>query len=160
MLTSDHLKSVLHYNPDTGIFVWLKSVSSGVKAGDIAGCINNNGYSQVYIKRKLYLAHRLAWFYFYGKWPDNQIDHINGKRTDNRIVNLRDVTNRCNQENRKNKSKGDLPIGVFYRKDTKKYSSQITINGIRKTLGSFSTPELAHEAYLKCKLENHKGYVP
>lgn len=161
MLTLEHLKSVLNYNSDTGLFTWLRSVSSNVKSGDIAGCLNNCGYSQIYVKNKPYLAHRLAWFYFYGKWPNDQIDHINGKRTDNRIVNLRDVTNRCNSENRKNKnkSKGDLPIGVYYRKDTKKYSSQITINGVRKTVGSFNTPELAHEAYMKCKLANHKGYV-
>lgn len=160
MLTQEYLKSVLNYDKESGIFIWIKSPASNVKTGDIAGCKNNRGYLQIYVRNKLYLSHRLAWFYIYGDWPKNQIDHINGIRTDNRFVNLRDVTNRENQENRKNKSKGDLPIGVHLRRDTGKYCSQITINGKVRTLGSFKTIELAHKAYIECKLKNHNGYVP
>jgi len=75
------LKSNLHYDPDTGVFTWLKFRSRYAKVGAVAGCVENHHSGKKYLTinfaGKLYLAHRLAWFYVHGIEP-NQIDHING----------------------------------------------------------------------------------
>ena len=114
MVPIDYIKECLSYDSETGLFLWLKrpdnhfspnQVQHGHnkhRAGTEAGSIKN-GYKSITItyqcKRYKYYAHRLAWFIYYGEWPKNQIDHINGVRTDNRIKNLRSVTV---SENRKN----------------------------------------------------------
>ena len=91
MITQEELKELLDYNPETGLFTW--NVYNNIKNKTTAGTFND-GYIQIKIKQKIYQAHRLAWLYVYGEWPKGQIDHINGIRDDNRIENLRDVTNR------------------------------------------------------------------
>lgn len=102
MLTHSELKERLRYDAKTGNFYWIKPPKrSPVKVGDIAGSIHTKGYIQITIGGARYLAHRLAWFFEYGMWPSNQIDHINGNRSDNSIVNLRDVSNAENGRNAK-----------------------------------------------------------
>jgi hypothetical protein len=108
LVSRAELKQIIHYDCSTGI----------VSLKDLSGKYNlskNNGYIVVNgICGKVFRAHRLVWFYHYGVWPDNLIDHINGIKTDNRIVNLRDVSNRVNGQNRKKAKKRDnnLPNGV------------------------------------------------
>lgn len=99
MITQDELKRILKYNPYTGVFT-SKVDSKNKRSGDILGR-NSRGYTVIYIKNYNYRAHRLAWLYVHGAFPVNDIDHINGNRDDNRISNLRSVTN---QENHKNKT--------------------------------------------------------
>jgi hypothetical protein len=91
----------LRYDPTTGIFVWSKSPARVIKAGTVAGRLGRDGYIAIQIKGRLYFAHRLAWLYVNGVWPKNQIDHINGNRSDNRIENLREATRKQNGENRR-----------------------------------------------------------
>lgn len=43
--------------------------------------------------------HRVIWFLHYGAWPQRTIDHINHDRADNRICNLRDVSQSENNRN-------------------------------------------------------------
>jgi hypothetical protein len=91
-LTQEKLREVLNYEPTTGIFKWKISSNRLIKTGDIAGCVNNkSGYWQIKINRKIYPAHRLAIFYMTGKFPANLVIHINGKRDDNRFINLKEV---------------------------------------------------------------------
>ena len=100
-MTQEYLKSLLDYNPETGKFIWKVSKNNRVKSGSEAGTIQSSGHRSILIDKKDYLAHRLAWLWYYGRWPEDQIDHINHNPDDNRIENLREVSN---QENGKNQS--------------------------------------------------------
>lgn len=97
MLTQAELKKLLIYDPATGIFVWR--VARKDRIGKKAGALNGFGHRQIRLKGKLYMAHRLAWLYLHGEWPQTNIDHINGIPDDNRINNLRLATSKQNQEN-------------------------------------------------------------
>lgn len=147
MLTHEYLVTRLNYNPETGIFTWLKVKSSRVKIGDIAGSLQYEGYHRVRIYNKEYLAHRLAWFYVYREWPKGQIDHINGIKNDNRIKNLRDVSHSINGQNQTKHRNGHL-VGTTWCKRDKKWRSYIYINGKRKHIGVFLSQQEAHMAYL------------
>lgn len=84
----DHITDFLNYDPVTGVFTWAKKTGQRARIGSVAGSLMRNGYWRVKVARTTYLAHRLAWFMTYGEWP-HMIDHINGKKDDNRIENLR-----------------------------------------------------------------------
>lgn len=120
MLTQDRLKELLHYDEDTGMFTWIVSTARCVKVGDIAGSKNGKGYLHIMVDKRIYLAHRLAFLYVHGRFPEFT-DHINWIRDDNRISNLREVTQ---QENNQNKKKWTrkyplLPTGVTVNKNHK-----------------------------------------
>lgn len=136
MITQKELKSLLHYNPDTGEFTWLKKFS-GIKSDMSAGTINKR-VVDICINKKTYRAHRLAWLYVHGKMPDNCIDHINGNSFDNRLCNLRDVTHQENMKNMKRHSTNKSGIsGVSWDKKNEKWRVNIYINNKCKNLGRY-----------------------
>lgn len=98
ILTQQILKNILKYDKYTGIFTWLINIKK-IKFGDIAGSITKNGYTQIMIDGKNYKAHRLAWLYVLGKWPENDIDHKDRNKSNNIWENLRDVTRSLNMLN-------------------------------------------------------------
>lgn len=108
------LLELFEYNELNGGFVWIKKPSNhaNIKVGQNAGCLDKkSGYVNIQINGYRYLAHRLAWTYIHGDYPDGEqpfIDHINGVPSDNRIVNLRvsslEDNNRNVQMNSRNKS--------------------------------------------------------
>ena len=155
-LTPERLRQVLSYETDSGVFRWIASVGV-VKQGAIAGCKGSHGYIQICIDRRLYLAHRLAWLYVHGSWPTRQLDHIDGDKKNNRIVNLREVTNAENHQNtrrpRSNSQSGFL--GVSLHKQTGRWLAQIMVLGRKKHLGLFDTAEEAHGVYLAAKSKLH-----
>lgn len=140
-ITQERLKELLHYNPETGIFTRLKALSSNAKKGDIAGGINSTtGYGQIRIDYKSYQASRLAWLYMEGYFPENQIDHINRIKHDDRWKNLRHVTNQCNSRNcniSKNNSSGIT--GIVWNKREHKWQARIMISGNQISLGYFKS---------------------
>ena len=100
MLSAERAKYLLSYDAESGVIKWNVNKGSRVKAGDTAGYFDkSNGYVLTRVDRKKYYNHRLAWLLTYGEWPIDEIDHINGDRTDNRIVNLRPVTRSENLKN-------------------------------------------------------------
>lgn len=137
------LEEVFEYLPDTGEVIWkIHGNKNGALRGMVAGNIGKNGYRYIKYNGKMYLAHRLIWYLYYGIWPEYQIDHINGLRDDNRIANLRDVTHFMNHQNTKLTRNGKL-IGTTYRG---KGRWEATCSGTY--LGRFSTEYEAHRAYL------------
>ena len=133
----------LDYNPDTGILTWKDGRRKGLAAGNISG----RGHLQLSLgKGDAYLAHRIAWYLYYGEDPGNmQVDHINGNPTDNRIVNLRLATD---TQNRHNNHKA---VGVYKYKN--RWTSQFMKDGVTYRLGSFDCPLIARLAYEDKKRE-------
>ncbi len=143
-MTHKLLLANISYDPMTGIFTRIsngqKKATKGSKHGD--------GYLCISVFGKDYRAHRLAWFYVHGEFPVNQIDHINGIRSDNRLSNLREATPSENSMNRHS------PKGVV--RQNKKWGAKIKSKpGCQTWLGTFDTYELAREAYLTAKRIHH-----
>lgn len=99
-LNHDYLKFILTYDPVAGYFYWNVKKSMKTKIGDRAGVLHPNGYVYIRIDGFGYRAHRLAWFYVFKSWPTLEIDHIDRIKTNNSILNLRDVTSKVNQSNK------------------------------------------------------------
>jgi hypothetical protein len=156
-LTAKDLRELLHYCPESGVFKWLVKASHHRKPGDIAGYLNPNGYLYIKIKGKKYTAGRLAWLYVNGEFPTYYVDHIDGNKSNNKISNLRDVTNSTNQQNRKI-ARADNKCGLLgVCKVGNKFAAQITINRKQKNLGRFNSANDAHQAYLDAKRQLHDG---
>ena len=137
IITQKRLKELLDYNAVTGEFTWL--VTKGkAKAGTVAGWLEN-GYLRIGIAGKTYQAQRLAWLNKHGAFPKNQLDHINHIRDDNRIANLREVTQAENQKNVSKRSDNTSGFtGVCWYKRHSNWRVQITVNGKIIHLGYFS----------------------
>ena len=159
IITQFRLKEVLEYDPTTGIFIRLVANSNRVKVGDIAGWYCGNGYLYIHIDGRKYLSHRLAWLYMTGKFPAEQIDHINHVRDDNRIDNLRCVTNTYNQRNAtKNRNNTSGVTGVSWSKVAKKWWANIWVDGKNVHLGFFVDMQDAINA--RKSAEVRYGYHP
>ena len=115
MITQSKLHDMFEYRND-GNLIHRYTVQGGKRKGDVAGSAHNAGYRQICIERKKHLIHRLIWCYHYGQMP-TQIDHINGKRSDNRIENLRECTYGQNHGNKRmNRNNTSGFKGVFLDK--------------------------------------------
>lgn len=161
MITQKYLQSILEYNPDTGIFTWKIDVDNNVKYGNTAGNVNNKGYMRIAINKKSYLAHRLAWLYVYGEFPLEQIDHTNHDRTDNRIDNLRCVSNQENAMNAsKRKDNKSGTVGVSWYNRYNKWVVQIKANNKRIHLGYFTdiNDAIAARKQAEIKYGYHKNH--
>ena len=114
-INQGRLKNFLHYDPETGVFKWKIANSYRVKVGDVAGCFDTSGgYIVIMVCNKRYYAHRLAWLYTYGEFPEDDMDHINGIKNDNRIINLRAVSHKENLKNQfipTNNTSGHIGVG-------------------------------------------------
>jgi len=138
MITQLELKKELHYNSKTGVFTRLVNINCGTKIGDIAGHLNARGYIEISVKGKSYRAHRLAWFYVYGVWPKDHLDHINHDFSHNPIDNLREANAQENGRNRSlNKNNLSGIPGVLWMKRDNKWWSRIVVSGKTLHLGSF-----------------------
>ena len=145
-ITQAELKEMLHYNPDSGVFTWIKpsKFNRRVKVGDVAGCPNNKGYLLLQLNGKKYSLHRLAHLYMTGKFPEKSIDHINQRRNDNRWCNLRAATTRQNATNKKNNSLHG--VGVHSNGNNKRnpYTAQYNVGNEQYHVGSFDCPIVAY----------------
>lgn len=155
-LTHARLKELLHYDPNTGVFKWISKTHHRMKLREIAGYKDMYGYIVIRIFGKPYKAHRLAWFYMTGGWPTQVLDHINRKRDDNRIENLRLSTPSGNARNRGMSVLNKSGItGVCWVKSRNVWDAKIIKNTIIYRLGRFKTKEeaIAARRAAKKKLE-------
>lgn len=156
-VTHTEIKELLSFDPDTGVFRWKVKPAKRVAIGSIAGCKKKDGWV-ITINSVKYFAHRLAWFYVYGSIDQNLvIDHINGNPLDNRIDNLRLVTQAVNCRNQ-NTKKGNL----VWRKRERKWLAKYTKDGKTIEIGYYKTQQEARDAYLKATegldfTDRHRG---
>ena len=150
MITQERLREVLHYDPQSGRWMWILPQTNRVQTGSVAGTINAKGYRYIHIAGRLYKSSRLAFFYMTGRWPERQMDHINRRRDDDAWNNLREATRSQNQSNqgiRKNNKSGFK--GVSLHRQTGKYAARINDGlGKYRHLGLFFSPSDAHAAYV------------
>lgn len=158
-LTAERVRELFDYDPETGELRW-KVARRDSWQGRAAGTLKNNGYRYVKIDRRAYRAHRLVWLHWYGVWPEDQIDHTNGNRQDNRLSNLRSAAQSENQQNQRRASSNNRStglLGVSRPSGRSKYQAWIMAQGRNRYLGTFGTPEEAHAAYLAAKRQLHPG---
>lgn len=150
-LTAEFVRSVLDYDPLTGVFTWRGGRRS-TRAGRRAANINGKGYGYITLCGKHSAAHRVAWLYVHGIWPPKSIyvDHINGDKTDNRIANLRLATPSQNAQNRTRNLEGKK--GVSFHRRLGKWQAQITPPTGTIYLGVYSSEDEAHAAYADAAL--------
>jgi hypothetical protein len=151
-VTAEYVRELFHYDPATGVFTWKKPKSNRTKVGSVAGSPNNLGYVYLTIDWVKYRAHRVAWLYVYGSWPDQEIDHINGLRSDNRIANLRQSDRSLNMLNTAGKKKPNMAGLYGVRPSGGKFTSGIVKDGKYNHLGTFDTAREASSAYENAKL--------
>lgn len=157
-LTQARLKRLLRYDRETGIFRWIRG--PGLRRdldGSQAGVIQEDGRVEIMIDYTNYKAHRLAFLYVVGRWPHPEIDHRDGVRSNNSWLNLREVTRSVNQQNLRRAFRNNKTgfLGVVRR--GAKFRAAISIGLARYFLGSFTTAELAHAAYVRAKRKLHEG---
>lgn len=159
-ITQKYLKSVLYYDPETGIFTWIKSSSNRIQNGDMAGSFSKRGYTVIRISKKIYTAHRLAFLFMTGKFPIDEVDHINRIKTDNKWVNLRECNRTQNSANHgkfKNNKSGYK--GVYWHKTNKKWSSEIYTNGNKIHLGFYTDIKEAAKTYNEAANKYHGEFA-
>ena len=154
MITQKQLKELLYYDPKTGVFTWRVSTNSRAPVGSVAGCSDNKGYRLIGIGGKSYKAHRLAFLYMTGSFPENQVDHINHDPADNRWENLRNVTNFENGRNQSlhKRNKTGVP-GI-----EKRPSGSWAVKVLRRYLGTYKDFELAE--FVASEAREHFGFHP
>ena len=165
------LRSLLSYDPDTGVLTWKPRPRSMFKsdrscgtwntkyAGKPAGCKDGNGYLKVGLIGGRYYAHRLAWAILNGRWPTKDLDHISGVTHDNKIINLRQVSRRENGRNiALSKTTISGVLGVCQNKPAESWRAHITIDRKLVHLGTFPTIEQATAA--RKEAEKKHGFHP
>ena len=148
MITQAELKNLIHYDPDTGSVYRLP-------LGLLVDCKDSCGYVIVKVKGKIYKAHRLAFLFMVGRFPEGDVDHVNMIRSDNRWCNLREATRQQNNVNVRSKpGSSSRFLGVTFSKTHKKWAARIRTSEGRRLLGYFDDEaEAAREYHFAAKVE-------
>lgn len=155
-ITADYLRSRLTYDQSTGKFFWLPrtdgrrgaEIFNSMFAGTEAGTISDQGYVIIEIDGRPMRAHRLAWLYVHGEWPNGHLDHRDRNRSNNKFQNLRPATRSQNQSNRAlTKASTSKRKGVYWHAGARKWMAQIIAEGRTHYLGLFDDPDEASRAY-------------
>lgn len=161
IITAARLRELLHYDPETGVFTRKVRTAQRHQVGDRADYgINTGGmkgYRTVALDSRKYLAHRAAWLYVYGEWPNDQIDHMDGDPSNNRIANLRDVPDGVNKQNKRRPKKTSKSgfLGVYFHQN--RWYARVQLNRRQVYMVGHDTPEAAHADYVIAKRKLHEG---
>lgn len=157
ILTADRLREMLHYDPEAGAFTWKVNRGRNAKLGQRAGTVNDRGYRVINVCGRLHREHRLAFLYMTGAFPDGNVDHRNGRKTDNRWSELRAGSQGFNLQNQRSGHAGSASrfLGVSWHKKAGKWRADICVNKKQKYLGLFDREEDAAAAYLAHKRVIH-----
>lgn len=153
-MTYELVRKLMDYDPHTGVFLWRERspdffnyTTNPVRMcntwntkcrNKVVGFKNRKGYIELRFFKRTYFLHRLAFLYMEGYLPENQVDHINRIRDDNRWCNLRVVSQQCNSRNcglAKNNKTG--VTGVYFSKKDKRWVAKIKVNYKSIDLGGF-----------------------
>lgn len=165
-IPAEQVRAALDYDPETGTLCWkhrpdmpfLWNCRYATKA---AGSLHPvSGYVNITLNGVKYRAHRLAWVIETGAWPDGEVDHWDGNRSNNAFGNLRDATHQQNSFNQK-PAKGCISglKGARFHKHTGRYQASITVSGKSQYIGLFDTAEEAHVAYTEAALRLHGEFA-
>lgn len=150
-LSAEQLREIVHYDPVIGRMIWQTSRR-------IVGTITKKGYRATKIGGLYFLVHRLVWLYTHGRWPADQIDHINGDPADNRICNLREATNGQNSANRR-ALRGRALKGIWFDARRNHWRATVCRSGRLIHIGVFASAEEAHSAYVIRAREVHGEFA-
>jgi hypothetical protein len=159
LLSFDHASRCFDYQPESGQLIWKVSTCKS-KAGSVAGYVNSNGYMVVGLLGEKYRLHRLAWLLMHGHWPVGTIDHINCDRGDNRLCNLRNVSQAVNMQNKREPTISNTSgyLGVYWSARRGGFMASVSVgNRKQKRRGPYRTPERAFDAYVDLKRMHHEG---
>lgn len=158
-LTPARLAELFWYDANGGELIRRISMGRGGRfaEGEVAGSLNGAGYLVVTADGVRLLAHRVAFAIAYGQWPQGQIDHIDGDRTNNRLLNMRDVPAVVNCQNQR-RARGVTASGLLgVSRQRSRWKAEIKVNGKKRYLGAAATPEEAHALYVEAKRLLHEG---
>jgi hypothetical protein len=142
----ERLREVLTLDEKTGDLYWKSKIASKVVVGTKAGSVRHDGYTFIQIDKTPLLAHHIVFALTHGRWPELELDHINGNPADNRACNIREATRSENNYNRVTPSHNTSGIkGVFKQKRGTTWTVRLTVNKVLRRVGGFETKELAAE---------------
>jgi hypothetical protein len=170
--TPSDVQKLLAYDAETGTLTWKpRAVRPGrlgahdrawntSHSGKVTGGANQFGYPVVQVGGRPRASHRLIWAIVHGRWPTPCIDHINGDRADNRLVNLREATNLQNRANATVRSDSKVGVkGVQFHPQTGKWRARIRVDGKQKSLGLYESVEAAAKAYAAESVKQHGEFA-
>ena len=154
-LTAERLRELMRY--DDGALYWRNPDANPKYArGPVGSPAGRAGRLQVHVDGVARYVHRLIWLYHHSEWPSEQVDHINGNKHDNRIENMRVLTNTQNTQN------VDRNGVSFERRSEgrgRPWRARIMADGKSISLGYYATREEAHTEYLRAKRVYHSSWV-
>jgi hypothetical protein len=156
------VRFVFWYSAETGLLRWRLKANRNALIGGVAGAPNARGYLTVrFSGSDTQLVHRVVWAHAHGEWPDRDVDHINGDRSDNRLANLRLATRSENNQNMRNAKSYNSTGFLGVSRSNARFIASISVSGKTTHLGAFATAEEAHSAYLRAKRVLHPfGNLP
>ena len=158
-LHADEVRDLFDYDAATGTLIRKKTIRSNARSGDVVGFKRGpgKGYLAVCINRRVYDVHRIIWLHQKSRWPSDRLDHVNGDTHDNRLENLREVTQ---QQNRYNSARPFTATNPFrgVHKHSNRYRAVIQKDGKQIRLGSFRTAEEARQARIRAEAEFYGSF--
>ena len=154
----ERIKELFEYNQETGIVI-RKTKRAQFSAGSIVGTDHISGYLAARVDGNIYLLHRLIWCIAYGKWPDYYIDHIDGNKQNNILVNLREANHSENTQNAKTRKDNTTGIKGIHIKENGNYVARVQYNNKRIYLGEFESLEKASSCVEKNRLLLHEDFT-